>query len=325
MTMKTIRQHEHGDIDQLKLEAVEIPTPSAGQILVKLHAAGVNPVDTYIRAGTNGYTAQMPHTPGIDGAGTIEALGDTGHHHFQVGDRVYITGSLTGSSAEYTLCETAQVYPLPDNTSFIEGACVGIPCATAWRALFQRGQAQPGETLLVHGASGGVGLAAVQLSVAAGLTVIGTASTEAGRQLIKDQGAQLVLDHNDDNHIEDLLEWTHGRGVNIALEMLANVNLGHDLSALSSGGRVVVVGSKGTVTINPRDLMKRDADIRGMSLFNTSPAEMKAVHSALYAGLASGSLKPSIARTFSLVELGEAHTTVLKPGSTGNIVITINE
>lgn len=324
MTMKAIRQHQHGDIEELQLETVEIPTPSAGQVLIKVHAAGVNPVDTYIRAGTNGYTAQMPHTPGLDGAGVITALGNDDNHHFQTGDRVYFT-SLTGSSAEYALCNIEQVQPLPENASFEEGACVGIPCATAWRALFQRGQAQPGEVLLVHGASGGVGLAAVQLGLAAGLTVIGTAGSEAGRQLIKEQGAHLVLDHSDDTHMDDLLEWTHGKGVNIALEMLANVNLGHDLSALAHGGRVVVIGNRGTATINPRDLMKRDADIRGMSVFNSSPADMKVIHSALYAALASGNLKPVIAKTFPLENLGDAHTAVLQPGALGNIVVSVGE
>ncbi|MCL6270707.1 NADPH:quinone reductase [Sansalvadorimonas sp. 2012CJ34-2] len=323
MTMKAIRQQQHGDIDQLKLETVQIPQPGPGQILVKIHAAGVNPVDTYIRAGTNGYTASMPHTPGKDGAGTIAAMGDDKHHFLQVGDRVYIAGSLTGTSAEYALCESRQVFPLPANVSYEAGACIGVPCATAWRALFQRGNAKPGETLLVHGASGGVGLAAVQLGIAAGMTVIGTAGTEEGRQLVKDQGAHLVLDHHSDTHLEDLLEWTHGQGVNLTLEMLANVNLGHDLSALAHGGRVVVIGSRGTVTINPREIMKRDAAILGMALANASEQEMNAIHAALYPSLASGSLKPVIAQEFTLDNLGEAHNAVLEPGARGNIVIKV--
>ena len=323
MTMKAVRLHQHGGIDQLACENIEIPAPNPGQILVRIHAAGINPVDTYIRAGTNGYTAAMPHTPGIDGAGVIAELGDE-HHHFRVGDRVYISGSLTGTSAEYALCETSQVYPLPQNTSFDAGACVGIPCATAWRALFQKAKAQPGDAVLIHGASGAVGLAATQLAVSAGMTVIGTAGTEAGRQLVKNQGAHLVLDHNDDTHLEDLMEWTHGKGVDITLEMLANINLGHDLSALAQGGRVVVIGNRGTATINPRDLMKRDGIIMGMSLFNASEKEMQSIHAALYAGLASGNLSPVIAKTFPLEKLGEAHDAVLESGSLGNIIVTID-
>ncbi|MTI14747.1 NADPH:quinone reductase [Sansalvadorimonas verongulae] len=323
--MKAIRQHQHGDIEVLKLETVEIPTPSPGQALIRVHAAGINPVDTYIRAGTNGYSAQMPHTPGLDGAGVIAALGDDHSHQLNVGDRVYFTGSFTGTSAEYALCDITKIHSLPDNVPFEEGACVGIPCTTAWRALFQRGQAKPGETLLVHGASGGVGLAAVQLGVAAGLTVIGTAGSEEGRQLVKTQGAHLVLDHSNDTHMDDLLEWTHGKGVDIALEMLANINLGHDLNALAMGGRVIVIGNRGTVTINPRDLMKRDADIRGMSVFNASETDRKVIHSALYAALAIGSLKPVIAKTFPLEHLGEAHTAVLQPGAMGNMVVKVHD
>ena len=325
MSMKAVRQHQHGGIEELQLETVEIPTPSAGQVLIKIHASGINPVDTYIRAGTNGYSAQMPHTPGLDGAGVIEALAEGDNHHLPVGTRVYFTGSLSGTSAEYALCDIAKIHPLPDNVSFEEGACVGIPGATAWRALFQRGQAKPGEVLLVHGASGGVGLAAVQLGLAAGLTVIGTAGSETGRQLIKEQGAHLVLDHCNDTHMDDLLEWTHGKGVDIALEMLANINLGHDLNALAMGGRVVVIGNRGTVTINPRDLMKRDADIRGMSVFNASEADKKVIHAALFTALANGSLKPVIAKAFPLESLGEAHTAVLQPGSMGNVVVKIND
>ncbi len=322
MTMKAIRQHKHGDIDQLNLETIQIPTPGPEQILIKIHAAGVNPVDTYIRAGTNGYTSHMPHTPGKDAAGTIEALGHS-HHHFQVGDRVYLAGSLTGATAEYALCGTRQVFPLPENISFAAGACIGVPCATAWRALFHRGHAQPGETLLVHGASGGVGLAAVQLGVAAGMTVIGTAGTEAGLKLVKEQGAHLVLNHHSDTHLEDLMEWSHGRGADLVLEMLANINLGHDLSALAQGGRVIVIGSRGTVTINPREIMKRDACIQGLALANTSEQDLSAIHAALYASLSSGALKPVISRSFPLEQLGEAHKTVMKPGAMGNIVIQV--
>ncbi|CAM3815737.1 NADPH:quinone reductase [Parendozoicomonas haliclonae] len=320
--MIAVRQHQHGDIDQLHPEQVDIPQPGPGQVLIRLHAAGVNPVDTYIRAGTNGYSAAMPHTPGLDGAGIIEALGDD-QHHFQKGDRVYVAGTITGTSAQYALARIDQVHPLPDNVSFEQGACLGIPCATAWRALFQRGQAKAGETVLIHGASGAVGLAAVQLALAAGLTVIGTAGTEQGRELIRQQGAHLVLDHHDDTHLEELLAWTHGKGVNLTLEMLANINLGHDLSALAFGGRVVVIGSRGTVTINPRDLMKRDASIVGMSLFNASADEMNSIHAALYAALASKTLQPVISKSFPLGRLGEAHTAVLEPGAQGNIVVTI--
>ena len=323
MTMKAVRQHQHGDIDQLKVETVQIPQPGPGQILVKMAAAGVNPVDTYIRAGTNGYTASMPHTPGMDGAGTIAALGDNKHHVFKEDDRVYIAGSLTGTTAEYALCSASQVFPLPANVSFETGACIGIPCATAWRALFQKGNAKPGETLLVHGASGGVGLAAVQLGIAAGMTVIGTAGTEQGRRLVKDQGAHLVLDHHSDTHLEDLLEWTHGLGANLVLEMLANVNLGHDLSALAYGGRVLVIGNRGTVTINPREIMKRDAAILGMALANATPEEHRAIHAALYPSLTNGALKPVVAQKFSLDNLGDAHKAVLEPGAQGNIVITL--
>ena len=232
-----------------------------------------------------------------------------------------MAGSLTGTYSELALCAEPQCHPLPEQVTFAQGAGVNTPFATAYRALFQRAKALPGETVLVHGASGGVGTAAVQLARAAGLHIVGTAGTEEGRRLVFKQGAHEVLDHHAPDYLAQLGGLTGGRGVDVILEMLANVNLDRDLGALALGGRVVVIGSRGTVEINPRQAMTRDAAILGMTLFNASPQELQSIHAALGAGLAAGTLRPVVGRELPLAEAARAHEEVLQPGSYGKIVL----
>jgi NADPH2:quinone reductase len=212
-------------------------------------------------------------------------------------------------------------HPLPERASFAQGAALGVPYATAYQALFHRGRARPGEVLLVHGATGGVGLATVQLARARGLTVLGTGGSEEGREEVLRQGAHQVFDHHDAGYLDRVRDATGGRGVDIVVEMLANVNLGHDLGVLARNGRVVVVGSRGSVEIDPRDTMGRDVDIRGMTLFNASDAELREIHAALIAGLESGTLAPVIAEEIPLSDAPRAHERVMESAHHGKIVL----
>lgn len=318
--MKAIRVHSFGGPEVLQLEEIPKPQPGASQVLVRIHAAGINPVDTYIRSGAYAAKPNLPYTPGADGAGVVEAVGE-GAKQFKTGDRVYIGGSVTGSYAEYAVCEAAQVHPLPANVTFQQGAGINVPYATAYRALFQRARGVAGETVLVHGATGGVGLAAVQLARAAGFVIIGTGGTEGGRKLVIEQGAHHVLDHRAPDYLKKVMDLTGGLGVDIILEMLSNVNLGKDLTVLAKGGRVAVIGSRGPVEINPRDAMARDAAILGVMLGNTSPKELAGIHSALFAGLQNGNLRPIVARELPLAEAAAAHKAVMEPGAQGKIVL----
>ena len=318
--MKAIRVKEFGGPEVLRLEEVPTPKPGPGEVLVRIHAVGVNPVETYIRAGTYARLPELPYTPGNDGAGVVEHVG-ADVTEFKAGDRVYTAGSLTGTYAEFALCRKEQVHPLPANVSFAQGAAIGTPYATAYRGLLQRAVAKPGETVLVHGASGAVGTAAVQLARADGLRVFGTAGSDQGLKLAREQGAHEVFDHRAPDHFEEVMKATGGRGVDIIVEMLANVNLGKDLKILAKGGRVVIIGSRGAVEINPRDTMQRDADIRGMILPNTPLVEMASIHAGLVAGLENGTLRPVIGKEFALVEAAEAHRAVMKPGALGKIVL----
>lgn len=318
--MRAIRVTQFGGPEVLQLVTSTVPRPEPGQVLVRVHAVGINPVETYLRSGTYARLPALPYTPGSDAAGVVEAVGP-GVIRFQVGDRVYTAGSVSGTYAEFAVCGASTVWPLPANLSFTQGAALGIPYATAHRALLGRGQARPGEVVLVHGASGGVGQAAVQLARAAGCVVIGTASTEAGMKFVKQQGARYVLNHRDPDHFAEIVRLTDGRGVDVILEMLANVNLGRDLIVLARGGRVVVVGSRGPVEINPREFMTREGDIRGMVLGNASEAELAGIHADLQGKLAAGDLCPVMGAEFSLAEASQSHRAVMQDGKLGKIVL----
>src|ERR1700722_10133220 len=199
--MKTIIVREFGEPSVLHLEEAPGLKPGPGQVVVKIHAAGVNPVDTYIRAGVYWKKPALPYTPGTDGAGVVLSAGKDATL-FKPGDRVYLAGSLTGTYAQQALCEEWSVFPLPAHVSFAQGAAVHVPYATAFRALFHRAHAQAGETVLIHGASGGVGVAAIQLARAAGLRVVGTVGSDRGKKLVATEGAHEVLDHKAQGHFE---------------------------------------------------------------------------------------------------------------------------
>ncbi len=317
--MKAIRVHQFGGPEVLQLEEVTDLQPGRGALLVRIKAIGVNPVDTYRRSGSNP-DLKRPYTPGSDAAGLVEAVGE-GVRRFKAGDRVYTAGTLTGAYAEAALCEEGQVHLLPKQISFEQGAAIGIPYATAYRALFQKARAVPGETVLIHGATGGVGLAAVQLARAAGMVVIGTGGTSKGRDVVSEQGAHSVLDHRAAGYLDSVRTLTEGRGVEVILEMLANVNLGQDLKMMTEGGRVVIVGSRGPVEITPRDAMNQDATILGMMLFNATAKELASIHAAIGAGVENGTLRPVIGQRLSLAEAAQAHHAVMTSGAHGKIIL----
>jgi NADPH2:quinone reductase len=318
--MKAILVHEFGGPDVLKLEEVPTPKPAAGQVLVRIHAAGVNPYDTYMRAGTYAQKPPLPYTPGSDGAGVVEAVGE-GVKKTKRGDRVYTAQTLSGAYAEYALARETQVHPLPGKISFSQGAGIWVPYGTAYHALVHQAMAHARETVLVHGASGGVGIAAVQIARLMGLTVLGTAGTPAGLELARREGAHHVFDHRKAGYQEEIFRATGNRGVDVILEMLANVNLAHDTKLLARDGRVIVIGNRGEVTINARELMMRRAAIRGFTLWDITPDEEADIHAALIAGLENGTLRPVVAKELPLAEAARAHKEILEPGASGKIAL----
>ena len=318
--MKAILVREFGGPEVLKLEEVPTPRPAAGQVLVRIHAIGVNPYDTYMRSGVYAIKPPLPYTPGSDGARVIEAVNE-GVNKVKKGDRVYVAKAVTGAYAEYALTLESQVHPLPDNITYAQGAGIWVPYGTAYHALYQCAKGRAGETILVHGGSGGVGIVSIELARAAGLTVLGTAGTQKGLELVKREGAHQVFDHTKADYLEKILKATGGRGADLIFEMLANVNLGHDLKLLAPQGRVVVIGSRGDVTISPRDLMTRRGSILAFTLWSITEAEEGEIHAGLIAGLESGTLRPIVGKELPLAEARRAHKEILEPGAFGKIVL----
>lgn len=318
--MKAIRVHEFGGPEVLKLEEVPTPKPGKGEVLVRVHAAGVNPYDTYMRNGTYAIKPPLPYTPGSDAAGVVEAVGE-GVTKVKPGDRVYTAKTVTGAYAEYALALESQLNPLPEKISFPQGAALWVPYGTAYTALHHHAYAKAGETLLIHGASGGVGSAAVQFGRAMGMTVIGTAGTDKGLALVKKEGAHFAFNHTKPDNAEEILKATGGRGVDVILEMAAHINLATDLKLLAQNGRVIVIGNRGEITINPRELMARRGVARGFTLWAATEQETKEIHAGIAAGLENGTLRPIVGKELPLKDASQAHVDILAPGAHGKIVL----
>ncbi len=321
--MKAIVVRKYGEPEAMKLEEVADLEPDADQILVRIKAAGINPVDTYVRQGNHVSAPPVPFTPGKDAAGIVESVGEN-IMKVKIGDRVYLAGSITGTYAETALCEESQVWSLPNSTSFEQGAGVFVPYATAYRALIMKARPKIGETVLIHGASGAVGIAAVQWAKNAGLTIIGTAGSEDGKRLVKEQGADFVFDHSSKNYLNEIDEVTENKGVDIILEMLANENLVKDFDVLAKFGRIVIIGNRGSLEFDPRLIMGKDATIYGVALFNTSQNEFAEIHSEIYKGLSESYLKSIVGKKFSFENAPQAHIEVIESKAFGKIVLEIS-
>jgi len=321
--MKAIRAHAFGGPEVLVLDNIDDPVAAADEVVVEIKAAGVNPADTYMRGGAYAIVPELPYIPGGDAGGIISSTGKD-VSSLQVGDRVFVGTAMgfnmTGCYAEKVVRPASDVVRLPDNVSFASGAALGVPYATAHYGLFARGDAKAGETVFIHGASGSVGTAAIQLAKRAGLTVIGSGGSDKGRQLILDEGADHAVDHTSDGYLEKVRELSGG-GPALILEMLANVNLASDLDLVARYGRIIVIGNRGEVTINPRLTMMKELDIKGLALFNGTRKQMDHIVDDLLTGLSDGSLRPIIGRELPLADAAKSHTAVLEPGAFGKIVL----
>lgn len=325
--MKAIQVTEFGGPEKLVYTDVEEVTAGRGEVCVRLYAAGVNPADVYTLTGTYSTVPQLPYTPGVDGAGIVEAVGED-VSHVRVGDRVFIVtanGSYsTGTFAQKVVCDQTNVYHLPDGVSFEQGASLGIPALTAYRALFQRASLKPGQIVLIHGASGGVGLQAVQMAKAHGAKVIGTASKPEGKKMVERAGADAVIDHVKEATIEDVLALTGGNGPHVIIEFLANVNLETDLKLVAPFGKIVVVGNRGSIEINPRLAMQKECDILGMALWNAREDEREQSIQGVIGLLTTGALRPIIGTTWPLQQASQAFEQLGKGTGDGKIVLSID-
>ncbi|XP_022069380.1 quinone oxidoreductase-like [Acanthochromis polyacanthus] len=320
--MKAIRVSEFGAPSVLKMASVSIPQPGNGKVLIRVHACGVNPVETYIRAG-NYEKPALPYTPGTDAAGVVESVGE-GVTAVKKGDRVYTIATDTGSYAEYTVAAEDCVHKLPDALDFAQGAAIGIPYFTAFRALVHKARVKAGQTLLIHGASGGVGIATCQLARAMGLKVLGTAGTPEGVKLITQNGAHQAFNHREKGYTDKIMAATDGKGVDVIVEMLANSNLNKDLQMLAKRGRIVIIGSRGPIEIDPVDIMVKEALVTAVLIFYAKPEENKQSASYLFSGMEAGWLRPLVGSKYPLDKAAQAHKDIIEsPGAGGKMILTM--
>jgi len=318
----TVKQFGGPEVLEYATDLPNPPKPSENQVLVQVKAVGVNPVDTYIRTGTHNVKPALPYTPGSDGAGIVESVGPL-VTRFKKGDRVYWCQSGNGSYAEYVLNKEALTFPLHESLSFQQGAALGVPYFTTYRALVTKAKLRPGETVLVHGASGAVGVACCQLSHSIGAHVLGTAGTEEGLQLVLNNGANKVFNHRQANYVDEIKK-SVGK-IDVIIEMLANVNLEKDLELAGPTTRIVLVGSRGKTELTPRFVMTSEAIVTGVMLTKSTEEEWKEMQASIDAGQRLGWVKPVVGQEFGLEQASEAHRQVIEHtgGSKGKIVLTL--
>lgn len=325
--MKAIQIKEFGGPEVLQLVDIPEPLPAAQEVRVTVHAAGVNPNEAYARTGTYGaYIPELPYTPGFDGAGVIDVVGD-GVTKYQPGDRVYIAGFMakrnTGTYAEKVVVDVASVHPLTDELTFEQGASLGIPGLAAYQAIVLRAQVKESDTVLLHGGSGAVGLTAIQIAKAIGAKVIATSSTEEGRKLIKALGADEALDHIQNKNDQAILSATNGQGPDVIIEMLANQNLETDMEIANKGARLVILGSRGTIQIDPRHTMTKGLAILGMSAINLDAAETATAYDALTKLVNEGEIFPLVGDVLPLEQAMLAHEQILTKKGNGKLVLKL--
>ncbi len=308
--MKSIQVTQFGGPEKLVFTDVKDVVAEKGEVCVRLYAAGVNPSDTYTLSGTYAFSIpQLPYTPGLDRVqGIVEAIGEE-VTNVRVGDRVFIASLMgsksTGTFAKKVVCDASLVHPLPSHVSFEQGAALGVPALTAYRALFQRACLKPGQTVFIHGASGGVGLQVVQMAKSHGAKVIGTQASQRGKKMVRQAGADYVIDHVTEATVEDVLALMDGNGPDVIIEFLANKNLETDLKLIAPFGKIVIVGNRGSIDINPRLAMQKECDILATALWNAPKDEYEQSIHGVIGMLTSGALRPIIGTTLPLKQVSQ--------------------
>ena len=319
-TMRAVRFHEHGGPEVLQVDETDRPAVGAHRVLVEVAAAGVNPVDTYFREGDY-QPFELPYTPGVDVAGTVVEAGD--HvSGFEPGDRVMGTGlgaGYHGGYAEYCAVPSDRLVPVPDGVDLVEAGAAGVAACTAWRALVDHADLGPAETVLVHGGSGGVGHAAVQLAAAVGAAVIATAAPDY-HDGVAALGADHVLDYGRDDLADAVLE-ASGGGVDVVLDHRLDDYLQFDAEVAATGARVVGIGENDPVVGFDNDGVARSKDVnyQFMSLFNTP--DLRVPLRGVAHLMASGDLEIALARSYDLDGAEQAQTDVMADSFLGKLVI----
>lgn len=319
--MRAVRFHEHGGPEKLRVDDVERPEPAEHEVLVEVHSAGVNPVDSYIRDGaTESFT--LPMIPGIDVAGDVAAVGESAVG-FEVGDRVYGTGigkHHYGGYAEYVAVPDDRLAVLPPNVDTVTAGGAGVASVTSWRALVDHARLRAADVCLIHGGSGGVGHAAVQLASASGARVVATADP-AYHDDVRALGADVVLDYARDDLAEAVRD-AGGGGVDVILDHRLHEYLQFDADVANVDCRIIGVGENEPRVGFERSSAVRRKDLRltMMTMFNT-PDFRVPLRKVAYL-MEAGDVDVQIARTYGLAEASAAQRDVMEDSFLGKLVVT---
>ena len=324
--MKAVLCKAFGPADTLVVEDVSSPEIKKNEVLLDVHAAGINFPDTLIIEGKYQFKPPFPFSPGGEASGVISAVGEK-VSHLKVGDRVMaLTG--WGSCAEQIAVPAYNILPMPDAMDFTTAAAFSMTYGTAMHALKQRGALQAGETLLVLGASGGVGLAAIEIGKAMGARVIAAASSAEKLEVARQAGADELINYQDEDVRERLKTLTKGQGVDVVIDPVGGDLFETVFRSIAWNGRMLVIGfASGTIPSLPANLpLLKGAAVIGVfwgSFAQRQPQDNVANFQQLFAWFAEGKLKPLVSQTFALEDTAQAINTLAARNAVGKLVIKV--
>lgn len=326
--MKAIVLRRTGGPSAMRYQDIETPRPGPGEVLVRVHAAGINHVDIDIRKGVSGMVGSFPHVLGVDAAGEVAEVGE-GVTRWRPGDRVaphfilncgvcpncvrgqdnmcldfnVLGANVWGTYAEYVKVGAHHLVPLPDGLSYDDAVSSFVPFATAWEALVTTGHVGPGESVLVNAAGSGVGSAGIQVAKLAGAQVIASAGSAAKLRKARELGADHTIDYTKKSVSEQVLKLTGGVGVDVVLEMVGGNVLIESIKALAAGGRLVTVGAHAGehVQVDMIEFFRKHISLHGCG------RSTKAIAAEVLGLVAAGKLTPVIHRKFKLKDAAKAH------------------
>ncbi len=329
--MRAVVIREHGSFDKLLLEDIAVPELSSDQVRVRVKAAALNHLDTWVRRGVTGFRFPLPIIPGCDGAGVVDAVGDAAHgiepgmecvlspgigHPLERGYGI-LGETRDGTCAEYIVVPRESILKKPERLSWEEAAAWPLTFLTAWAMLVTRARIQPGEWIVIHAAGSGVGIAATQIARMFGARVIGTASTDEKRKRARELGAEHALPY--EGFAREVRGITGKRGADIVVDHVGPDTFNGSVACLRKGGRLVTCGgtSGHEITFDVRHLFFKSLSFLGSTM--GSPEDLKTV----LGHVAAGRLSPVIDSVFSLDEIADAHRRLAERVVFGKVVVTL--
>jgi len=328
--MRAVVVHEFGDIENASLGEMPKPTPKSGEVLLEVHAVSVNFVDLVMMSGSYQFKPALPFIPGKLPVGVVAAIGD-GVTKFKPGDRALLMAESSGF-AEFAVMPENQCIKLPASLPFEEAASMALVYDTAYFALKDRGRIQPGETVLVLGATGGVGLAAIQLAKAFGAKVLAAVASKDKEDIVRAAGADAIVDLSAPDRHESLraqvFALTDKKGVDIIVDMLGGDMFDAAVRALAWCGRLIVIGfASGRIpALKMNYVLVKNIEVSGMQISDyrkRRPADMQAAFADIYALHAMGKLKPLPTKVYPIEQFAEALRDIKDRKVRGRIVLTM--